>query len=186
MKQIIILVIAITASFAGFAQKAKANTKKKTSSTLITTNYICPMHPDVTSDKPGKCSKCGMDLNLSPKEKMKQEVMKIYTCPMHPDVTSDKPGKCSECGMDLVGKQIKAKKTYTCAMHPDVTSDKPGKCSKCGMDLNLSPKEKMKMEVMKIYTCPMHPDVTSSKPGKCTKCNMDLKEKKEDHSNHQH
>jgi hypothetical protein len=25
-------------------------------------NYACPMHPEVTSDKPGKCSKCGMDM----------------------------------------------------------------------------------------------------------------------------
>lgn len=25
-------------------------------------NYDCPMHPEVTSDKAGKCSKCGMDL----------------------------------------------------------------------------------------------------------------------------
>ncbi|MEO7768970.1 MAG: heavy metal-binding domain-containing protein [Ferruginibacter sp.] len=24
--------------------------------------YTCPMHADVTSDKPGKCSKCGMDM----------------------------------------------------------------------------------------------------------------------------
>ena len=24
--------------------------------------YSCTMHPDVTSDKPGKCSKCGMEL----------------------------------------------------------------------------------------------------------------------------
>jgi Heavy metal binding domain len=24
--------------------------------------YACPMHPEVTSDKPGKCSKCGMAL----------------------------------------------------------------------------------------------------------------------------
>ncbi|HMU09712.1 MAG TPA: heavy metal-binding domain-containing protein [Ferruginibacter sp.] len=24
--------------------------------------YSCPMHADVVSDKPGKCSKCGMDL----------------------------------------------------------------------------------------------------------------------------
>jgi hypothetical protein len=24
--------------------------------------YYCPMHPEITSDEPGKCSKCGMDL----------------------------------------------------------------------------------------------------------------------------
>ena len=26
------------------------------------TQYTCPMHPDVCSDKPGKCPKCGMNL----------------------------------------------------------------------------------------------------------------------------
>jgi Cu+-exporting ATPase len=26
------------------------------------TIYTCPMHPDVTSDKPGRCPKCGMKL----------------------------------------------------------------------------------------------------------------------------
>ena len=26
------------------------------------TTYTCTMHPDVVSDKPGKCPKCGMDL----------------------------------------------------------------------------------------------------------------------------
>jgi len=24
--------------------------------------YYCTMHPDITSDKPGTCSKCGMEL----------------------------------------------------------------------------------------------------------------------------
>ena len=24
--------------------------------------YTCPMHPEVISDKPGKCPKCGMNL----------------------------------------------------------------------------------------------------------------------------
>jgi hypothetical protein len=33
---------------------------KDTKSTTVT--YACPMHPEVTSDKSGKCSKCGMDL----------------------------------------------------------------------------------------------------------------------------
>ena len=26
--------------------------------------YTCPMHPEVISDKPGKCPQCGMDLEL--------------------------------------------------------------------------------------------------------------------------
>lgn len=30
------------------------------------TVYTCPMHPDVTSDEPGECPICGMD--LVPKE----------------------------------------------------------------------------------------------------------------------
>lgn len=25
-------------------------------------SYECPMHPEVKSDKPGSCDKCGMDL----------------------------------------------------------------------------------------------------------------------------
>ncbi|MBL0098420.1 MAG: hypothetical protein IPP46_19515 [Bacteroidetes bacterium] len=41
----------------------------------ITKNYSCPMHINVTSNKPGKCTQCGMDLSLSPKEKRKVVVM---------------------------------------------------------------------------------------------------------------
>jgi hypothetical protein len=26
------------------------------------TTWVCPMDPDVTSDKPGRCPKCGMEL----------------------------------------------------------------------------------------------------------------------------
>ncbi|MBI4375418.1 MAG: copper oxidase [Elusimicrobia bacterium] len=29
--------------------------------------YVCPMHPDVKSNEPGKCPKCGMDLELQEK-----------------------------------------------------------------------------------------------------------------------
>ncbi|MGR3221356.1 MAG: efflux RND transporter periplasmic adaptor subunit [Candidatus Anammoxibacter sp.] len=30
----------------------------------IVGKYMCPMHPDIISDKPGDCSECGMDLEL--------------------------------------------------------------------------------------------------------------------------
>jgi hypothetical protein len=32
------------------------------SSMASTVKYTCKMHPEVISDKPGKCPKCGMDL----------------------------------------------------------------------------------------------------------------------------
>ena len=38
----------------------KSSSMKKSKS--MATVYTCPMHPKVTSDKAGKCPKCGMDL----------------------------------------------------------------------------------------------------------------------------
>jgi ribosomal protein S27AE len=89
------LLIASLGTFAQAKQPHKAKTHK------IHT-YSCPMHPEVTSSKPGKCPKCGNSLTLSKKEQMKMEVMNIYSCPMHPGVTSEKPGNCSKCGAALV------------------------------------------------------------------------------------
>ncbi len=104
MKKIIILVIVLVSGFGSFAQKSK-NNQLPGKAQVAQNTYTCPMHPDVVSDRPGKCPKCGMNLNLSKKEQMKMEVMKIYTCPMHPDVQSDKPGKCPQCGMTLKEKK---------------------------------------------------------------------------------
>jgi len=75
--------------------------------------YHCPMHPTYTSDRPGECPICGMDL-------VKREADAAagaatvsdattpdapYYCPMHPTYTSDHPGECPICGMDLVRRE---------------------------------------------------------------------------------
>jgi len=39
-----------------------------------TTKYACPMHPEVTDTKPGKCPKCGMNL-----EPVKSTLMEACT-----------------------------------------------------------------------------------------------------------
>ena len=58
--------------------------------------YVCPMHPDVVSEEPGSCPKCGMKLLAKAAEET------TYVCPMHPEVMSDKPDRCPKCGMKLV------------------------------------------------------------------------------------
>ena len=59
--------------------------------------YACPMHPEVTSQEPGRCPKCGMKLLASP-----APTVTTYACPMHPEVVSDQPGHCPKCGMKLL------------------------------------------------------------------------------------
>jgi len=103
-KLIILLAIAFitTTSFAQMSQMDHSKMKNEKSDTANQMKYVCPMHDDVKSDKPGKCPKCGMTLVK----------IKTYTCPMHKEVTSNKPGKCPKCGMNLVEKMaVSEKKT---------------------------------------------------------------------------
>ena len=44
----------------GTSDKKTTEIKGKKGEAMKT--YTCPMHPEVKSDKPGKCSKCGMEL----------------------------------------------------------------------------------------------------------------------------
>jgi FtsP/CotA-like multicopper oxidase with cupredoxin domain len=94
--------------------------------------YACPMHPEVTSDEPGRCPKCGMKLLAT-----QGPVPVAYACPMHPEVVSDQPGRCPKCGMKLLATQAPAASptSYVCPMHPEVTGQEPGRCPKCGMEL---------------------------------------------------
>jgi transcription initiation factor IIE alpha subunit len=43
-------------------QKWLMKIKKKRRENKMPIIYVCPMHSEVKSDKPGKCSKCGMNL----------------------------------------------------------------------------------------------------------------------------
>ncbi len=59
------LSLALIILFSAFAsckspQQASGSQHAVTDSQAVV--YVCPMHPDVTSNKPGKCPKCGMEL----------------------------------------------------------------------------------------------------------------------------
>jgi len=144
MKTTIMLFIATFTTFATFAQKSKANLPASKTGTTTLAKYTCPMHSAVASDMEGKCPKCNMDLNLSKKEQMKREVMKLYSCPMHSEVVSNHPGTCAKCSSKLVVDRKGSKQgttVYTCSMHPGEVSNKAGKCSVCGMDMGAKNKK---------------------------------------------
>ncbi len=63
----------------------------------MSATWTCPMHPEVQSDKPGSCPKCGMALERADVPVRKAQ----YTCPMHPEIVRDHPGSCPICGMAL-------------------------------------------------------------------------------------
>ena len=74
-------------------------------------HYECPMHPEVTSKKPGKCPKCQMTLRFTP-DKPKQEAppaAPASTAMRIPDVTvQDQNGKSLNFYTDLVKGKVVA------------------------------------------------------------------------------
>src|SRR3989338_2644628 len=92
--------------------------------------YFCSMHPHITSDKPGQCPICHMDLQkMEPVEKEQQSEEKkpgekkilFYRHPMQPDVTSPIPSK-DEMGMDYIP-------VYEEEANQSDTSNVPGRAS---------------------------------------------------------
>lgn len=79
------------------AQKQlESKAKKQLTSQVVADVFVCPMHPDVTATKEGKCAKCGMALE---KKLQKPSAVKKEARVHKEDVRKEKSGGCQEkCG----------------------------------------------------------------------------------------
>jgi len=109
--------------------KENSSAIKDSAGTESEGQYTCPMHPEVISDEPGNCPKCGMHLVPLENNKVSSHSDHSHHCsgdhekPSGDDRTYDRvpPGYSGV--------------VYTCPMHPQVRQTKPGACPLCGMGL---------------------------------------------------
>lgn len=97
--------------------------------------YTCAMHPDVLSDKAGKCQKCGMD--------MRQKKMESGKCPK---CGAEVSCKCPKCGTDMCNKNMECGKCAKCG------TQTPCKCPKC--ETQIDPKQAETPNTPKVKTTP--------------------------------
>lgn len=67
MRKLILIIIAlfcysVTVFASGLPVDKMVSDTTKTKSKKVEIQYTCGMHPDVISNKPGRCPKCGMGL----------------------------------------------------------------------------------------------------------------------------
>ncbi|WP_370881491.1 copper-transporting P-type ATPase [Achromobacter aegrifaciens] len=104
------------------------------------TLYVCPMHPEIRQDHPGRCPKCQM--HLVPQGQPEDQAAHAYGGhdahqhhghgkhhAGHDDATA-LPAAPADAPTDVPAGTI-----YTCPMHPEIRQDHPGNCPKCGMTL---------------------------------------------------
>ncbi|MBI2432291.1 MAG: efflux RND transporter periplasmic adaptor subunit, partial [Candidatus Hydrogenedentes bacterium] len=133
--------------------------------------YTCTMHPEVVSDRPGDCPKCGMKLV---EEKKGAPAAQTPAAAPPPSLPTTTPAQAEA----FLATVPAGGKYYTCTMDPQVVSDKPGECPLCGMKLTPATKPAdvegpgggSYERWAEGYACGMHPDELSEKPGKCTIC----------------
>jgi rRNA maturation endonuclease Nob1 len=82
MKKVMLMAIAILFSAATVFAAHSINPASDTTQTkkvkpAAKVQYTCTMHPEVLSDKPGKCPKCGMTLVKKTDKKKPAEKMKM-------------------------------------------------------------------------------------------------------------
>ena len=160
------------------AKDAKAIVKASVSNDKVA--YSCPMDKGLTSDKPGKCPKCGMDLVKTGKVDGKS-----CNCPAACGCSEGKACSCGSacvcpmCGKDGSKKSVKTSAVSVACPCPVTCGCSEGKTCSCGsacvcpMCGKGVAKNSVKISSLS-YACPANCGCESGSPCTCPKCGADM------------
>ena len=94
--------------------------------------YVCPMHPEVRANAPGRCPKCGMNLVLTGTAEPAGDRAHGHSQHHKATAVASPAALPAQPSADVAAL---AGATFTCPMHPEIRQDRPGNCPKCGMTL---------------------------------------------------
>jgi Cu(I)/Ag(I) efflux system membrane fusion protein len=101
--------------------------------------YTCPMHPEVISDKEGRCPICNMFLVVKEESTADQAQHPMATMPSAVQAEKNQADKVfnqpKPTLLPTANQNDSTNVKYVCPMHPHVISDAPGTCPICGMNL---------------------------------------------------
>lgn len=92
--------------------------------------YVCPMHAEVTSSKPGSCPRCNMKLVARKGDRPKAST--------NATAATQQPNQPAMSVAERVRalEQVAPTYEFTCLMHPEIRQAQEGLCHKCGMPLS--------------------------------------------------
>jgi Cu(I)/Ag(I) efflux system membrane fusion protein len=153
--------------------------------------YACPMHPEVTSEQPGKCNICGMFLVAEethnhenmPGDMLENESageMEQMDENAKPELFWDNSDSQAiinnQHEHDAGQNKYPASKRMITATG-NALSDKPAGAGISTLQQNPVEHEEIIIgdkEQITTYVCPMHPQIMQHEPGSCPICGMDL------------
>lgn len=164
--------------------------------------WVCPMHPEVVRDGPGKCPICGMFLKQkeAPKPAPKKAAPKKATSTRSAPKKAPKEAVPEAATGHTDGHEghdhaahampevepaapVDPNQVWVCPMHPNVVESREGTCPICGMDLVPQKKEAEKTPAPEArpktsrkilhWVAPMDPTYIRDEPGK-SPMGMDL------------
>ncbi|MGI2258459.1 efflux RND transporter periplasmic adaptor subunit [Shewanella sp. GXUN23E] len=138
------LSLAFSPAYAAAGQTAEHSEHQTSQIEAAQSHYYCPMHPQETSDHPGRCPICKMFL-----VKDEEQEEETHSAQQHAGNDHSAHQSMSNQAADKVfnhpqpdplakasaAPASEGKIKYVCPMHPQIVSDEQGTCPICGMNL---------------------------------------------------